>query len=86
MLLSREQLRDRLSKAQGNTPATAAEGLAKLTYDNDVTLHLNGTRVQLIAIRKAHTDGDTLVRFPDLDILMTGDYYRGPKHEEPRTK
>ena len=76
MLLSRAQLRDRMSKPVGNAPATAPEGLAKLTYDNDVTLHLNGTRVQLIAIRKAHTDGDTLVRFPDLDILMTGDYYR----------
>jgi glyoxylase-like metal-dependent hydrolase (beta-lactamase superfamily II) len=76
MLLSRAQLRDRLSKAAGNTPATPVEGLAKLTYDNDVTLHINGAPVQLIAIRKAHTDGDTLVRFPSLDILMTGDYYR----------
>jgi cyclase len=76
MLLSRAQLRDRLSKAAGNAPATPVEGLAKLTYDNDVTMYVNGTRVQLIAIRKAHTDGDTLVRFPDLDILMTGDYYR----------
>ena len=76
ILLSREQLRDRLSKAAGNTPATPVEGLAKLTYDNDVTMHMNGQRIQLIAIRKAHTDGDTLVRFPDLDILMTGDYYR----------
>jgi glyoxylase-like metal-dependent hydrolase (beta-lactamase superfamily II) len=37
---------------------------------------MNGTDVQLIAIRRAHTDGDTLVRFPSLDILMTGDYYR----------
>jgi cyclase len=76
MLVSREQLRDRLSKAAGNTPATPVEGLAKLTYDNDVTMHVNGQRVQLIAIRKAHTDGDTLVRFPDLDVMMTGDYYR----------
>ena len=37
---------------------------------------MNGEDVQLIPIRSAHTDGDTLVRFPGLDILMTGDYYR----------
>jgi len=37
---------------------------------------MNGEDVQLIPIRVAHTDGDTLVRFPGLDVLMTGDYYR----------
>src|SRR5436190_15938738 len=36
----------------------------------------NGEDVQLIPIRAAHTDGDTLVRFPGFDVLMTGDYYR----------
>jgi len=30
----------------------------------------------LIPITKAHTDGDTLVRFPGEDVLMTGDYFR----------
>jgi glyoxylase-like metal-dependent hydrolase (beta-lactamase superfamily II) len=41
-----------------------------------VTLHLNGEDVQLVPIREAHTDGDTLVSFPHLDILAVGDYYR----------
>jgi cyclase len=30
----------------------------------------------LIPILKAHTDGDTLVYFPNNDVLMTGDYFR----------
>ena len=49
-----------------------------VTYDGPVTVHMNGEDVQLIPIRSAHTDGDTLVRFPGpgLDVLMTGDYYR----------
>jgi glyoxylase-like metal-dependent hydrolase (beta-lactamase superfamily II) len=30
----------------------------------------------LIAVPRAHTDGDTMVYFPGLDIIMTGDFYR----------
>ena len=47
-----------------------------VTYDGPVTLHVNGEDVQLIPIRAAHTDGDTLVRFPREDVLVVGDYYR----------
>ena len=47
-----------------------------VTYDGPVTVHMNGEDVQLIPNRVAHTDGDTLVRFAGVDVLMTGDYYR----------
>src|SRR5207249_3095374 len=30
----------------------------------------------LIPIPVAHTDGDTLVRFPKADVIMTGDFFR----------
>ena len=55
---------------------TAAVGLPKQTYRERLTLHMNGEEVQLIAIPRAHTDGDTMVYFPGLDIIMTGDFYR----------
>jgi hypothetical protein len=41
-----------------------------------LTLHMNGEEIQLIAIPRAHTDGDTMVYFPGLDVIMTGDFYR----------
>jgi glyoxylase-like metal-dependent hydrolase (beta-lactamase superfamily II) len=47
-----------------------------VTYDGPVTLHVNGQNVQLIPIRAAHTDGDTLVRFPASDVIFTGDFFR----------
>jgi glyoxylase-like metal-dependent hydrolase (beta-lactamase superfamily II) len=80
-LFSRDQLRYRLANpnpgANGapGTPAPAA-ALPVITYDQKVTLHMNGEVIELIPIRSAHTDGDTLVRFVNRDILMTGDYYR----------
>jgi glyoxylase-like metal-dependent hydrolase (beta-lactamase superfamily II) len=75
-IFSRDQLRARLARPGGNAAAAPAAALPVVTYDGPVTIHMNGEDVQLIPIRAAHTDGDTLVRFPGLDILMTGDYYR----------
>jgi len=76
VIFSRAQLRERMAKPTGNAKPSPAAALPVVTYDNTVTLHLNGEEVQLIPIRAAHTDGDTMVKFPGLDVLMTGDYYR----------
>ena len=50
--------------------------LPLVTYRGRTTFHMNGEEVDLIPIPRAHTDGDTLVRFKNADVLMTGDYYR----------
>jgi len=81
LIFSRDQLRMRLANpapaATGQATSPAAKALPVVTYDGTVTLHINGEGVQLIPIRAAHTDGDTLIRFPKHDALAVGDYYRG---------
>lgn len=57
-------------------PPAPAKALPLVTYDGPVTLHVNGEDVQLIPIRAAHTDGDTVIRFPKHNVLAVGDYYR----------
>src|SRR6516164_9933034 len=57
------------------SPAPQA-ALPMITYDGPVTFHMDGEDVELIPIPHAHTDGDTLVVFPNNDIIMTGDFYR----------
>jgi cyclase len=80
-IISREELRFRLAhpnpqpNGSPGIPMPAA-GLPKMTYRGAVTFHMNGEEIQLIAIPRAHTDGDTMVYFPGLDIIMTGDFYR----------
>ena len=80
-IIAREELRFRLAhpapqaNGQPGVPASAV-GLPKQTYRERLTLHMNGEEVQLIAVPRAHTDGDTMVYFPGLDIIMTGDFYR----------
>jgi cyclase len=80
-IISREELRYRLAhpNPQGNGQPgvpTQAVGLPKQTYGNRLTMHMNGQEIQLIAVPRAHTDGDTMVFFPGLDVIMTGDFYR----------
>ena len=81
LIFSRDQLRERLHRpipapdGTAGTPAPA-QALPVITYDGPVTVHLNGQQVQLIPIRSAHTDGDTLISFPGLDVLAVGDYIR----------
>jgi glyoxylase-like metal-dependent hydrolase (beta-lactamase superfamily II) len=80
-IISREELRFRLAhpnpgaNGQPGVP-TGPVGLPKQTYRNQLTMFMNGEEIQLIAIPRAHTDGDTMVFFPGLDIIMTGDFYR----------
>ena len=75
VLLGRDELRTRLAVAgRGGPPAAAS--LPLLTYRDRVTFHMNGEDVELIPVRGAHTDGDTMIYFPKADVLMVGDFYR----------
>jgi glyoxylase-like metal-dependent hydrolase (beta-lactamase superfamily II) len=80
-ILSRDQLRMRFLKPNpgpGGAPGNPAPApaLPVVTYDGPVTIHMNGEEVQLIPVRSAHTDGDTMVKFPKADVIMSGDFYR----------
>jgi cyclase len=81
VIFARDELRYRLahpSPGANGTPGTPAPAAALpvVTYEGPVTIHMDGEEVQLIPIRRAHTDGDTLVHFVHNDVLMTGDYFR----------
>ena len=80
-IFARENLRARLIKpapgANGQPGAPAPPmALPLVTYDSTITFHVNGEDVQLIPVPVAHTDGDTLVYFPNANAIMTGDFYR----------
>ena len=80
-IVARENLRARLMKpaplanGQPGVPMPAP-GLPMLTFDAPLTLHMDGEDVQLIPVPTAHTDGDTMVYFPNANVIMTGDFYR----------
>ena len=86
-ILSRGSLRNRLMHpapaANGVAPpAPQPIGLPVITYNvnSQLAIHMNGEDVQLIPIATAHTDGDTMVRFVQNDVIMTGDFFRSVQY------
>ena len=84
-IVARNELRNRLMHpspaANGTTPpATPPLGLPTITYNEPVQFRMNGETAVLIPIPRAHTDGDTMVRFVNNDVIMTGDFYRSVQY------
>ena len=80
-IYARSQLRERLAhpspgaNGQPGVPMPAI-GLPAVTYDTAIVIHANGEGVLLVPVPVAHTDGDTMVYFPNANVIMTGDFYR----------
>jgi len=49
------------------------------TYTGQGTeVNIGGQRAELVHVEHAHTDGDTLIFFPDADVIATGDTMHRP--------
>ena len=57
-------------------PVMSAPGIPLVTFEETITFHLDGETVDAIPVRKAHTDGDTMVYFHNANAIMLGDFYR----------
>lgn len=67
---------DQFIEAFGRSiPASPPEALPKITFNDTVTFHLNGQTIQGFHVEPAHTDGDTVIYFPEADVIHTGDVY-----------
>jgi cyclase len=75
VIFAREELRNRLAHPATGAPAPTA-ALPVITYSSPLTFHMDGEDVQAIPVPKAHTDGDTLVYFPNNNVIMIGDFVR----------
>jgi glyoxylase-like metal-dependent hydrolase (beta-lactamase superfamily II) len=49
------------------------EALPILTFDHDVTVHLNGEDIRALYFPAGHTDGDAIVFFPKSNVVHMGD-------------
>ncbi|MDX1562213.1 MAG: MBL fold metallo-hydrolase [Gammaproteobacteria bacterium] len=56
-------------------PAYPPEAWPILTYEDTMTMHFNGERIDLIHASPAHTEGDTAVIFRDRNLAHMGDVY-----------
>lgn len=49
--------------------------LPAITYDQGVTLHINNEAVRVHKIDNAHTDGDSVIFWPEANVIHTGDLF-----------
>jgi cyclase len=81
VILAHDNVRKRMSTAQAmkalkmDVPASPKVALPVVTFDNGVTLHLNGDTLHVVHVRNAHTDGDSLVHWQNADVLHMGDTF-----------
>ncbi len=81
VIIAHDNIRERMSTDQFNhfwnetTPAWPKESLPVVTFNDQVTLHLNGEAVNVVHVPRGHTDGDSIVRFPQSNVLHMGDIF-----------
>lgn len=56
-------------------PPAPAEALPVVTYERGVTLHLNGDTIDVMFLGGGHTDGDSIVRWREKNVVHMGDLY-----------
>jgi len=84
IIVAQENVRKRLSTDQHNkafnrtTPAAPKVAWPVITFEENMSLNLNGQKVLLMHVHNAHTDGDTFVWFPESNVLHMGDcFFKG---------
>jgi glyoxylase-like metal-dependent hydrolase (beta-lactamase superfamily II) len=81
-VIAHDNVRKRLES--GSTPGNlgsvrqelkpaAWEALPILTFSQDVTIHLNGEDIHVLHCPGGHTDGDSMIFFPQSNVLHMGD-------------
>lgn len=71
VVFAHDNIRKRLIVDPG--PAGGPGGLPVVTFGEGVTFHLNGIEAHVFHLPNAHTDGDAVINFPEVNVIHTGD-------------
>lgn len=80
-IIAHDNVRARMATEQSSalfnsvTPASPDTALPVVTFDNTLTLHLNGYTIRAIHLPSAHTDGDSILIFEEANIAHLGDLF-----------
>jgi cyclase len=79
-IVAHENVRKRLSTQQKRRTGEIVEplppvGLPVVTYQENVSLHMNGEEIRLMHFPRGHTDGDTIVFFTRAKVVHMGDHF-----------
>ena len=81
-IIAQDNVRKRLEEGgrAGNGGSMGMEAKAQpkaalpiITFDHDVTVHLNGEDIRALHFPAGHTDGDSVIYFPKSNVVHMGD-------------
>ena len=71
---ARANLEDIKQPYYEDTPGTPI-GLPRVTFSDELSVHLGGKEVRAKYFGRGHTSGDAVIYFPELKIIHTGDLF-----------
>jgi glyoxylase-like metal-dependent hydrolase (beta-lactamase superfamily II) len=71
-IIAHDNVRRNLEK---NDSENNKDGLPIITFNDKLSLHINGEKVSVFHVDHAHTDGDSMLYFTESNVLHTGDVY-----------
>jgi len=75
-IIAHDNVRQRMEttkKRDGSFETKSA--LPIITFNDEMSLHINGEKIGVFHVEHAHTDGDALLYFTESNVLHTGDTY-----------
>ena len=78
VIVAHDELRTRLlarplEDSGGWTEEGAVHGLPVITFNDELSFHLNGDEARAIHVPNAHTDGDSFIHFKSTNVIHMGD-------------
>ncbi|MGZ6080865.1 MAG: MBL fold metallo-hydrolase [Myxococcaceae bacterium] len=81
VIIAQDNVRKRLGMERINprtkerTPPKPPIAWPVVTYGDGVTLYLNGDELEVTHVARAHTDGDSIIRFRKANVIHMGDVF-----------
>jgi glyoxylase-like metal-dependent hydrolase (beta-lactamase superfamily II) len=75
-IIAHENVRKRLQEGgppPGGAKPAAKEALPVITFDDKTTVHINGEDIRAVHFPHGHTDGDSVIFFPNANVVHMGD-------------
>jgi cyclase len=76
-IIAHDNVRKRMAEGgtvMGNkTPPAPKGALPIITFEHDTTVHLNGEDIRALHVTAGHTDGDSIIYFPQSNVVHMGD-------------
>ena len=81
VIIAHDNIRKRMTTEQisifmqNTTPPYPEAALPILTFNDRMSLHLNGETATAYYVANGHTDGDSIIHFPASNVIHMGDMY-----------